>query len=122
VENHFQSERFPKRFKLSGQNAFDRVFSKKNYASDPVLIIHCTKNGLNHSRLGISASRRLGNAVVRNHWKRIIREAFRRQRTQLPAGLDLVVRPQLHAVPDANAVAKSLLALTHRLHRREYRN
>ncbi|MBU6239110.1 MAG: ribonuclease P protein component [Planctomycetes bacterium] len=122
MENHPQSERFPRRSKLSGQNAFDRVFSAKNFASDPVLIIHCVKNGLTYSRLGISASRRLGNAVVRNYWKRLIREAFRRQQAQLPIGLDLVVRPQRNAVPDSAAIAKSMLSLARRLHRRESMN
>lgn len=42
-------------------------------------------------RLGITASRRVGNAVVRNRAKRLVREAFRATRALLPAGLDLVV-------------------------------
>jgi ribonuclease P protein component len=42
-------------------------------------------------RLGITASRRVGNAVQRNRAKRVVREAFRQLREELPAGLDLVV-------------------------------
>lgn len=42
-------------------------------------------------RLGITASRRVGNAVERNRAKRVVREAFRRVREELPAGLELVV-------------------------------
>jgi ribonuclease P protein component len=42
-------------------------------------------------RLGITASRRVGNAVVRSRAKRLTREAFRATRELWPAGIDVVV-------------------------------
>jgi len=42
-------------------------------------------------RLGVTVSRRVGNAVTRNRIRRRVREWFRRQRSQLPRDLDLVV-------------------------------
>jgi len=42
-------------------------------------------------RLGVSIRRRLGSAVARNRSKRLLKEAFRLRRGQLPPGVDLVV-------------------------------
>ncbi len=42
-------------------------------------------------RLGITASRRVGNAVARNRIKRVVREAFRATRDLWPPGCDVVV-------------------------------
>ncbi len=44
------------------------------------------------SRLGVTVSRRIGNAVVRNRVKRRVREIFRKElRAQLPLGTSMVV-------------------------------
>lgn len=42
-------------------------------------------------RLGVVASRRVGNAVKRNYGKRLFRELFRKHGTELPQGSELVV-------------------------------
>ena len=43
------------------------------------------------ARLGVTVSRKVGGAVLRNKVKRWIRESCRRMQADLPAGLDLVV-------------------------------
>ncbi len=42
-------------------------------------------------RIGITASRKVGGAVVRNRIKRGVRDWFRRSRDELPGGVDVVV-------------------------------
>jgi ribonuclease P protein component len=52
--------------------------------------LEVTPNPL-RSRLGLVVSRRVGGAVERNRVKRVVREWFRQNRTQLPFTADLVV-------------------------------
>jgi ribonuclease P protein component len=49
-------------------------------------------------RLGITASRKVGCAVERNRVKRLLREAFRHRKHELPRGLRLVLIAKPHAV------------------------
>lgn len=112
------SARFRPADRLRTQADFDRVYKARVYAADPVLIINGDVNGLAYSRLGLSVSRRVGNALTRNRWKRLIREAFRLSREQLPMGIDLVVRPQQSAKANFAVVRESLRALAHRVAKR----
>ncbi len=42
------------------------------------------------ARMGVTVSRKVGGAVVRNRVKRLVREAFRRSKALFPRGLDVV--------------------------------
>lgn len=42
-------------------------------------------------RLGVIASRRVGNAVVRNRAKRLFREVFRKNQAALPPACDVII-------------------------------
>ncbi len=81
--------RFPKCLHLLKSSEFERVFAARNSAANPWLALHGVPNGAAHPRLGITVSRRVGNAVARNRWKRLLRESFRLTQHRLPA-LDLV--------------------------------
>lgn len=62
------------------------------------------------ARLGLSISKRVGNAPTRNRWKRLIREVFRRNKHSLPA-LDIVARPKKGASADYQAIWASFPSL-----------
>ena len=62
-------------------------------ASERFIVLASRRNseGGETTRLGITASRKVGGAVVRNRVKRRVREWFRRSGSELEPGLDLVV-------------------------------
>ena len=109
---------FSKDDRLRKSAEFDAVYADNAYAADGVLVILGRVNGLDRTRLGLSVSRRVGNAAVRNRWKRLIRNAFRTQLAELPVGLDLVARPKKGAQADHDAICRSLPKLVDRIHRR----
>jgi len=112
---HSLSHSFPKTLRLRRPAEFDAVYHKKVFAADDVLVINGMANGLSVTRLGLSVGRKVGNAVVRNRWKRRIREAFRQIQHDLPSGIDIVVRPRKGALCDYHAIKKSLDQLTRRI-------
>jgi ribonuclease P protein component len=69
------------------------------------------------ARLGISVSRKVGNAVCRNRIKRRLREFFRVHRQELPAGVDLsvVAKPGAAALDHAEFI-QELQGALRRLH------
>lgn len=98
--------------------AFRRAFDRRRWESDAIMTIHGVENGLDHPRLGISVSRKkVKTAAARNRLKRLIREAFRLSRPELPVGLDLVVVPRALS-PRFADVRRSLPALARDLERR----
>lgn len=110
-------QRFPAAVRLRKQPEFDAVYAANRYAADATLVITALPTSRPITRLGLSIGRQYGNAVARNRWKRLIREAFRRNRSRLPTGLDLVIRPRRGAVADYLAIERSLLELTRRVAR-----
>ncbi len=101
--------------RIRRQFDFDRVFAARSSAADRVLVVRCCPNGLDRARLGLSVSRKVGGAVVRNRWKRLIREAFRHQRDRMPGGFDYVVLPRRGATPDFRSISNSLPSLARKI-------
>lgn len=77
------------------KSEFDRAYQEGVRARGPTILIVAAPS-LNPvgARYGLSVSRKFSkSAVVRNRARRVLREAFRLQRAELPA-LDLVLVPQ----------------------------
>ncbi len=69
---------------------FRRIYARgKSYVS-PVVITYVTKNRSKNVRVGITTSKKIGNAVKRNRSRRVIREAFRALAPKIAPGYDFI--------------------------------
>ncbi len=102
---------FPQTHRMKTPAEFDRCYKRKRSASDGVLIVYACENGLEHARLGCSVSKKIGNAVVRNRYKRLFREAFRLSQHELPTGTDFIMIPRPGEEPTQEMVKASLVKL-----------
>src|SRR5262245_58047888 len=105
------SFRFRKAEHLRSPVDFRRVYARRCAASDAWLLVQACANGLEHSRLGLSVSRKYGGAVARNRLRRLYREAYRLCKRDLPTGLDLVLIPRSPNEPTLEQIKTSLAAL-----------
>jgi len=80
-----KEERIFRRTELIDLNIHGRRYYTKNF------LVILKQNRRDITRLGITASKRVGNAVKRNRTKRLIREFFRLNKQQIPKGYDISI-------------------------------
>jgi len=66
--------------RLSGASSYTKHFRVTHMPNDSSI-----------TRLGITVSKKIGNAVKRNRIKRVIREFFRLNKSRFPDGYDIVI-------------------------------
>ncbi|MBN1486247.1 MAG: ribonuclease P protein component [Anaerolineae bacterium] len=70
---------------------FRRVWATGRSWAHPLFILWAVPNNLTQTRIGLTASRKVGNAVARNRARRLLREAARLLYPYIPAGWDIVL-------------------------------
>jgi len=62
---------------LKKKQDFKKVYSQGKYAVDYLFVAYALANDLQHNRIGITVSKKVGCAVVRNRVKRWVKESYR---------------------------------------------
>jgi len=97
---HPRSEALSKEKRLAKRREFLRVYETGRKLFSRYSVLFVAPNGLPHSRIGITATKKLGKANVRNRLKRWTREVYRRQREPLgldPRSVDVVINVKPNA-------------------------
>ena len=87
--------KFSKSLKLN--HIFQRLY-RTNGVANGFVVLYARKNGTNINRVGITVSKKLGHAVVRNRVRRRLREVYRLNEDKFQSGWDIVVVARSKAV------------------------
>lgn len=80
-----------KRFKIRKNADFRLVYRRGKSFSNKFLVLYVKRNGFGINRIGISVSKKVGKSVIRSRVKRLIRESYRLNSSNLKQGNDIVV-------------------------------
>ena len=76
---------------LKKNEDFRYVYRNGKVKANRYLVMYVVENNQTINRLGISASKKIGNSVVRHHFYRLVRESYRLHEKIFNSGLDIVV-------------------------------
>lgn len=82
---------FPKKLKLKNKKSFQKVYQMGTAYIDRFAIINIMAIPDQQLKIGFAVGKKLGNAVVRNHTKRLMREAVRHTQYNIKLGYHIVV-------------------------------
>ncbi len=96
---------------LKLNHIFRRLYSTSGHANS-YLVLYAKKNHTATNRVGITVSKKLGGAVVRNRVRRRLREIYRLHETQFSPGWDIVVVARSRCVAaDFQKLSRAYLSL-----------
>lgn len=106
-----------RRVRLRRPADFERVRQEGRSWAHSLLVLVALRNDIEYTRVGVTASRRVGQAVARNRAKRLLREAARHLYPHVLPGWDLllIARPKILKVKEPQ-VRRALSQLMERAH------
>lgn len=109
------NERFPKTARLRKRREFLSLSRTGKKVHGRHFVVISKKIAGLERRLGITVSGKVGNSVVRNRIKRLVRENFRRHREEILTGTDVLViaRPSAKGLSYAEIATELQKGLTH---------
>lgn len=75
---------------IKSNKDFMKVYKKGRFSANSLITVYFLPNRSPYNRIGITTSKKIGNAVQRNRARRIIRAAYRNTEKLFPIGFDII--------------------------------
>ena len=82
---------------LNCNGYFLRLYKTGETITGRFLVLYYKKNNIGHNRLGITVSKKVGCAVVRNRVRRLVKENFRLNEEKVAEGFDIIFVSRVRA-------------------------
>jgi ribonuclease P protein component len=110
------SERFPHRVRIVRSVEYKALYKTGKKVHSEKFVLFGQENSIGHARIGITVSRKIGCASIRNRTKRLFREIFRRSTGEIPSNLDIIVNAKSGCVgADYFELQKEFIAAAKRM-------
>lgn len=80
-----------KKYRLRSNRDYRPVYDRGKSKANRHLVIFYKQNNLGYSRIGYTATKKLGKAVVRNRTRRLMKESFRQLAAEVKPGYDIII-------------------------------
>lgn len=80
-----------RQFRLTRSTEFKRVRRDGQSYAHPLIVLIVSENQLSITQVGVAAGKRVGNAVIRNRAKRLMRAAARELHPKIKFGYDIII-------------------------------
>jgi ribonuclease P protein component len=91
VKNKSAGEKFPSQARIVRSSDYRALYKEGRKVYSRRFILFIRTNDIGRSRLGLTVSRKVGGAVIRNRIKRLFREIFRKSLDEIPNQLDILI-------------------------------
>jgi len=108
-------ESYPKDFRITKTKEYEKVYREGKKLTGKFVILHAKPNELDHPRLGITVTKKSGKAVIRNRWKRMLREIFRKEKEKFPSFDMVFTAKKESSLPSYQDLKEDVLKLIGRL-------
>ncbi len=75
---------------IKSNKDFMKAYKKGRFSANNFISVYFLPNKSPYNRIGITTSKKIGNAVQRNRARRIIRAAYRNKEKLFPIGFDII--------------------------------